>query len=180
MPQRVRWPLQLSDNSKTPRTAAAVAERPIAHRGLPRGRVPRAAAHDMVGAVAASGLLVVRRAGVAVMPAIGDPLLDIAQHVVNAERVGRETAHDRQAQRTIGTRGDVRLYVRFRVGRVRDVAMGAYSRGIIAEVVSAGSPGAGDIFPFCLARQAIAVVRALAQPVDISLRVLPGYAGHGK
>src|SRR5215510_10181881 len=59
---------------------------------LPRLVVPGTAAHDAATAVAACRpcRAVRRRSVVVVVPAILDPLRNIAAHVVQAERIGRE------------------------------------------------------------------------------------------
>jgi hypothetical protein len=123
--------------------------------------VPGAAAHHAAAAIAAGpGAAVIWRPLVVVVPAVLDPLPDIAMHVVEAPLVGR---------------------VRADLDGLSDILaeVGVVVRDPGANVISRCRSGPAGIFPLGLAEEAIAMAGLAAQPTQIALDVVPTYIDDG-
>src|SRR5690242_2649470 len=90
---------------------------------------------------------------VILVPAILDPLIDAAAHVVEAERVGREAA---DPQRLLGV-----------IGLVAALAIGQTGLRVVAPPVFRGAAAARCVFPLRLAWQPIFPLRRLREPGDV-------------
>src|SRR5690606_20668795 len=110
-----------------------------------------------------------RRAAVAVVPAVRDPLADVALKIMQPECIGREAARRGRAP--------VAVVVAFEgvapaapprgtVGTAGQVA-GAGRRRTVAPGVAAGATGAQCVLELGLARQPVPLPAHLRQPVHV-------------
>ena len=131
---------------------------PVAVRGTQKSRrkEPGAAAHDgPLGIATRPGAAIVRRVCI-VAVAVRHPLPDIAVHVIKPKGIGRKAPH----------RG--RLFIIPLAAAA--IAVGPVAADGVAPAVAGARAGPRRVFPFRLARQAIALARLGAQP----LRIRPG------
>ena len=117
------------------------------------------------GVTGGPGATVGGRADIIGMPAVLDPLVDIAMRVIHAERIGREAAD------------------RCRIGEAiaRPVGVGMLADLILALLVEgeregAGGAGATGVLAFGFADHAVGLAGFLREPADVAACFLPGHA----
>src|SRR6185437_4609850 len=107
-----------------------------------------------------------RRAAIVPVPAILDPLVDGAAHVIQPEGVRLEAADPGW----LLERGDIGAAL----------AIGHARQQLVAPPVPCLRPAAGGIFPFGLGRQTIWLVRCSREPADELFGVAPADIGDGR
>src|SRR5690349_18413585 len=93
-----------------------------------------------------------RCADIVLVPAILDPLVDAAAHIIQPERIGPEAAD-------LGwllDRGEV----------CASLAIGHAGNQLLAPPVSCLRSAAGGVFPFGLRRQTVRLMRCTREPAD--------------
>ena len=114
------------------------------------------------------------------MPAIGDPLADVAFEIVDVETVGPEARGRRRPPESIAIAGEGIAPAspgRRAVAAAGEVA-GPGLRRLVAPRETTGLAAARGIFEFGLAGQAVALAAALGQPPRIGLGVLGADVQH--
>src|SRR5215469_13422134 len=127
-----------------------------AERGAPRG-MPFAISGP-------PGRAVARRAGIALVPAVGGQRKDVAAHVVEPERVGFERADRRGFGIMIGALDQAATAIFGLVGRVGEVLIAARLLDVVSPIEGRRGAAARGIFPFGLRGQPVFLSRGSAQP----------------
>src|SRR5689334_13236719 len=107
---------------------------------------------------------VTRRALIGLMPAVLDPLIDAAAHVIKPEWIGPEAA---DLGRLLGRKITAIL------------APGHARLELVAPPVFGLRSAARRIFPFGFARKAVRLLRRLREPGGILLRIGPAHVADG-
>src|SRR6185295_19790764 len=167
--------------AKTGEVVAVVGVVPIARRRAreTRYRAPGAAAQDTLCAIAAGPSGSVRgRAGITRVPAVLGPLPGIAEHVIEPEAVGRVAARRRGEVVAVGAFVLLAEAPGLEAALVGDVGEAAGLGRIVAPVARGDAASARRVFPFRLARQAVAPAGLFREPLRVGARIVPAHAQH--